>query len=76
MMSLQRVLSWGVLVVILRSEVLIACSVCFGNKEDIMTQSLGIGVLVLLGILCAVLIGVGLLILYLNRKEREMSQIC
>lgn len=55
------------------SEPAFACAVCFGDKNSVMTQSAGSGILVLLAVIAGVLAGFGALFLSWARRARRIQ---
>ncbi len=48
----------------------LACPVCFGQSDSPLANATNMGILFLLGIVCAVLSGFGAFIVHLNRRSR------
>lgn len=52
-----------------------ACAVCFGKTDDPMIQGASFGILTLLGIVAAVLLGVSAFFLVLSRRCRQADRL-
>ena len=49
----------------------LACSVCFGNKDSALTQGIGWGIFVLLGIILAILVLFATFIVTFNKRSKS-----
>jgi hypothetical protein len=52
----------------------LACPVCFGESDSPLANAMNLGILVMLGIIGAVLVGFVSFIVHLNRRARLVAQ--
>jgi hypothetical protein len=52
----------------------LACPVCFGESDSPLANAMNLGILVMLGIVAAVLVGFASFIVHLNRRARLVAQ--
>ncbi len=53
----------------------LACSVCYGDPNSAMSQGAEAGLLVLLGVVCTVLMGIGSLMIYWTRRAAYLGAL-
>jgi hypothetical protein len=52
----------------------LACPVCFGESDSPLANAMNLGILVMLGVIVAVLVGFASFIVHLNRRARLVAQ--
>ena len=52
----------------------LACPVCFGESDSPLANAMNLGILVMLGVIGAVLVGFVSFIVHLNRRARLVAQ--
>jgi len=72
--KLKSLLTATALLLALRADSLLACSVCYGQSDSPMARGMNWGILSLLGVIGGVLAGVTLFFVHVGRRSAAIAQ--